>query len=56
MIPIVLIISTVVQKMFGITDPWIIGAYVGCFVSVIVCCIVGIRAKNLGDDDAEDEE
>lgn len=46
----------VVQKMFGLSDPWIIGAYIGCFISVIVCCIIGIKSKNLGHDDDEEED
>jgi hypothetical protein len=43
------------MSFFGLTDPWIIGAYIGCFISVILCCYVGLRAKGLSDDDEGDD-
>ena len=44
------------MTFFGLTNLWIIGAYIGCFITVILCCIVGLKAKNLGDDKEESEE
>ena len=43
------------MSFFGLTDPWIIGAYIGCFACVILCCYVGFRSKNLNDEDDGDE-
>ncbi len=41
------------MSFFGLTDPWIVGSYIGCFVTVILCCIVGIKVRksNKGDDE-----
>ena len=38
------------MTFFGLTNPWIIGAYLGCFITVVLCCWIGIRAKDLGED------
>ena len=43
------------MTFFGLTNPWIIGAYIGCFITVILCCYVGFKSKNLSNDDDEGE-
>jgi hypothetical protein len=40
------------NEMLGINDPWIWGAYVACFVTVIFCCAYAWLKK---DDDSGDE-
>jgi len=34
------------MALFGLTDPWIIGAYVGCFISVIVAWAFALFKKD----------
>jgi hypothetical protein len=34
------------MTFFGITDPWIIAAYLGCFLTVIFCCAWGLLKKD----------
>ncbi len=43
------------MSILGLTNPWIILSYVGCILTVIACCVIGIRAKNLNGDDEGDE-
>lgn len=41
------------MSFFGLTDPYIWGAYVACLLCVIVCCIIGFRVRKdatKGDD------
>lgn len=35
--------------MFGIDDPWIWAAYIGCFATVIFCCVYGWKKRD-GDE------
>ncbi len=42
-------------SFFGLTNLWIIGSYIGCFLTVIACCYVGFKAKNLNSDDESDD-
>jgi len=51
-------ITNTVDKMgiLGLTNPWIIASYLGCFITVIICCIIGIKAQDLSKDDEESEE
>jgi hypothetical protein len=39
---------------FGLTDPYIISAYLGCILSVILCCAWAIWKKE--DEDEEEDE
>ena len=44
------------EKMFGITDPWIWGAYAACFLTVAFCIIFGlIKGKGPTEEDDADE-
>ena len=43
------------MTFFGLTNPWIIASYLGCFIVVILCCIIGVKAKDLSKDDDEEE-
>ncbi len=44
------------MSIMGISDPWILGAYIGCFLSVAFCVIYGLsRGKAVeAEEDAED--
>ena len=39
--------------IFGLDDPWVIGAYVGCFACVAFCIYYSLRKGN--DSESEDE-
>ncbi len=39
------------DNMFGITDPWIWAAYIGCAVTVVFCCVYGWLKKDEEDGD-----
>jgi len=41
--------------MFGIEDPWILTAYLLCFLSAIACIIYGIMNWNKGADNEPEE-
>jgi len=45
------------MAIFGLTDPWIIGAYVGCFISVLIAWGVALfkKDKNETTEDEGDE-
>lgn len=43
------------MTFFGLTNPWIITSYIGCFLAVIACCWIGFKAKNLGDDEGDEQ-
>ncbi|MDD3378580.1 MAG: hypothetical protein RBR05_01885 [Candidatus Methanomethylophilaceae archaeon] len=59
MIPLtVLIVSTCQGEMmnfFGLTDPWIWGAYVACFLCVALCCTYGWITRNKKEESEDDE-
>ena len=42
------------MSFFGLTDPYIWGAYVACFICVIVCCAIGLIVRK--GNDREDEQ
>ena len=44
------------MTFFGLTNPWIIASYIGCFLTVIACCVIGLKAKNLNGDEEEGEK
>jgi len=44
------------MTFFGLTDPYIIGAYIGCFLSVILCCGWAMLKKDDETDEEEGEE
>lgn len=48
-------ISTLGVKMtiFGLSDPYIIGAYVSCILCVILCCGWAIFKKDEKESDEE---
>lgn len=41
--------------MLGIEDPWILTAYLLCFLSALACIIYGIRNWNKGSENEEKE-
>lgn len=43
------------MDFFGLTDPWIWGAYVGCILCTVLCCAYGWIKRNESDGDSEDE-
>jgi hypothetical protein len=43
------------MTIFGLSDPYIIGAYVACFLCVILCVGWGLFRKNEDDEEGEDE-
>ena len=42
------------MDFFGLTDPWIIGGYVGSFLCVAFCVIYGFL-KGRGEEDDEND-
>jgi len=42
------------MAIFGLTDPWIIAAYVGCFVSVIIAWGFALFKKEKKTDTKEE--
>jgi hypothetical protein len=42
------------MSILGLTDPWNIMAYVGCFICVAFCVVYGLM-KGREDDSEEDE-
>jgi len=45
------------MAIFGLTDPWIIGAYVGCFASVVIAWWFALfkKDKKIETETEEDE-
>lgn len=43
------------MSFFGLTDPYIVASYIGCFLSVIICCAIGFKLKPLTDDEEGEE-
>ncbi len=43
------------MDFFGLTDPWIIGGYVGSFLSVAFCIVYGFL-KGRQEEDEDDGE
>lgn len=43
------------MDIFGQTDPWIIGGYVGSFLCVVFCVLYGFF-KGRGEEEEEDGE
>jgi hypothetical protein len=43
------------MTFFGLSDPYIIGAYVGCILCVILCCAWAIFKKDDGDEEEGEE-
>lgn len=44
------------MSILGLTDPWIIGAYALCIITVALCCLVGILGggrKNISKEDSD---
>lgn len=42
------------MDFFGLTDPWIIGGYVGSFLCVAFCVIYGFLKGRGSEEDEED--
>jgi hypothetical protein len=43
------------MMLFGISDPWIIGAYLGCFLTTALCCIWAVLRRNGPTEEDGDE-
>ncbi len=43
------------MTFFGLTDPYIIGAYVGCILSVVLCVAWAIWKRNEGPEEEGEE-
>lgn len=43
------------MAIFGLTDPWNIAAYAGCFICVLFCVVYGWM-KGREEDSEEDAE
>jgi len=44
------------MSFFGITDPFVIAAYIGCFLTTITSCLYGYFRKNKEYTDEESDE
>jgi hypothetical protein len=44
------------MSIFGLTDPWVIGAYVGCFLTVAFCIAYSILKGKESDEGDETDE
>ena len=44
------------MSFLGLDDPWVIGAYVGCFLSVIFCVVYSIKASKDPEDEGDDSD
>lgn len=33
-------------SILGMTDPWTIAAYAGCFLTVLMCCAYALMGRN----------
>lgn len=44
------------MSFFGLTDPYIVASYIGCFITVILCCAVGLKVKKDSKKDEGDAE
>lgn len=40
--------------IFGLDDPWVIGAYVGCILCVVFCVFYSLRKGNDSEDDSDE--
>ncbi len=40
------------MSILGLSDPWVIGAYVGCFLCVAFCIYYSLRSNK--DEDSEE--
>ncbi|AGI47886.1 hypothetical protein TALC_00891 [Thermoplasmatales archaeon BRNA1] len=43
------------MSFFGLTDPWIVASYIGCFVSAALCCYIGFKVRKSALEDEEHE-
>lgn len=39
--------------VLGINDPWVLSAYIGCILVMLLCVVYGILNWNKGDEDEE---
>lgn len=39
------------MTFFGLTNPWIIASYIGCFIAVALCVYEGLKAKDSREED-----
>ena len=44
-----------VMSFFGLTDPWIVCGYVGCFLCVAICIAYGFIKGNNTEEEAEED-
>jgi hypothetical protein len=42
------------MTIFGLSDPFIIGAYLSCFLCVILCCAWAVFKKSEDEDEGDD--
>ncbi len=43
------------MSFFGLTDPWIIAAYVGCILCVVFCIWYSLKTRNDPEEEEEDD-
>lgn len=41
------------MTILGLSDPYVLAAYAGCFLSTIVCIIYGLLKKDKGEEEDE---
>jgi len=42
------------MMIFGLSDPYVIGAYLGCILCVVLCCAWAIFKKDDENEEGED--
>ncbi|MGC9453532.1 MAG: symporter small accessory protein [Phycisphaerae bacterium] len=42
--------------LLGIQDPWVLGAYLLCILSTVLCVVYGLVMWNRGDEPVESED
>ncbi len=44
------------MSLLGLTDPWVIGAYAGCFITIAFCVVYSlIKGKDTDQEDESDD-
>ena len=43
------------MSILGLTDPWIIAAYAGCIISVVICIYVSLRKTSESEESEQDD-
>lgn len=44
-----------IKVVLGINDPWVLGAYIGSILAMLLCVVYGVLNWNKGGEDEEEQ-